>query len=102
MDFILNLTDVLLKLMDFCACFAGVGRTARAGKVGTATTLLVREEVRFFSQLRKKASLPTVKVSHRHHIIDHSILIFWFILHVCDAAAMLMAACVRQLRISER
>ena len=32
-----------------------------AGKRGTAVTLLVREEVRFFTQLRKKASLATVK-----------------------------------------
>ena len=38
-----------------------VGRTARAGRRGTAITLLLREEVRFFSQLRKKAGLRTIK-----------------------------------------
>jgi ATP-dependent RNA helicase DDX51/DBP6 len=38
-----------------------VGRTARAGRRGTAITLLAREEVRFFSQLRQKAGLPSIK-----------------------------------------
>jgi ATP-dependent RNA helicase DDX51/DBP6 len=35
-----------------------VGRTARAGKSGRAVTLLRREDVRFFRELRKKAMLP--------------------------------------------
>ena len=38
-----------------------VGRTARAGRRGAAITLLLREEVRFFSQLRKKAGLRAIK-----------------------------------------
>eukprot|EP01047_Picozoa_sp_COSAG01_P077999 COSAG01_NODE_14255_length_1476_cov_39.284677_1_plen_201_part_00 len=37
------------------------GRTARAGRPGTALTLLERQDVRFFGQMRTKAALPPLK-----------------------------------------
>lgn len=53
-----------------------VGRTARAGRRGTAITLLLREEVRFFSQLRKKAGLRAIKpaaiAAYRAAVADNS------------------------------
>lgn len=53
-----------------------VGRTARAGRRGTAITLLLREEVRFFSQLRKKAGLRAIKpaaiAAYRAVVADNS------------------------------
>lgn len=38
-----------------------VGRTARAGRVGIALSLLERQDVRFFTALRRKAALPALK-----------------------------------------
>lgn len=52
-----------------------VGRTARAGRRGTAITLLLREEVRFFSQMRKKAGLRALKpaaiAAYRAVVAEH-------------------------------